>query len=294
MYNVPQAMIGQDLILNGRSLLDSCGMIANRNAAAPGGNIVYEKYDVIGKDGDTYIRRRKRSDKPISFTLSYRTRGDWRDKITMIRHWIEDGESNKLTMSKRPDYYRKVKKIELTEQEPESSYAGQVDITFTVDPYEYMEIGEHFLHDDLSPKIIAGSNGKAILTQTGYALLTEEFKIPDGENPISNNSFWKRGKEIQYMKNIPGGIQIENPYAMCQPIYRVDGTGELTFNGVPITITCPTVIIDTSRMVAYNNGILLNGYIDGNYEDMWLIHGTTKILIPLGMSLQIIPNWREY
>ena len=88
-----------------------------------------------------------------------------------------------------------------------------------------------------------------------------------------------------------------NPYYRCQPIYRIEGSGEKTLivNGKrwTVNITGNHIIIDTEKKLVYNdNKVNLRPNTQGEYADLYLENGINTIEVSSG-TLKIIPNWRS-
>lgn len=86
-----------------------------------------------------------------------------------------------------------------------------------------------------------------------------------------------------------------NPYDLCRPIYTVTGSGAftLTVNGNEMKGTAnPMIVIDTERMVAYNQeNVNQSNLLSGDYEDIYIPNGDMDISVSPGFSLAIIPQW---
>lgn len=86
-----------------------------------------------------------------------------------------------------------------------------------------------------------------------------------------------------------------NPYDLCRPIYTVTGFGAftLTVNGKEMSGTAnPTIIIDTERMIAYNQeNVNQSTLLSGDYEDIYIPSGDVDISITSGFTLSIVPQW---
>lgn len=95
---------------------------------------------------------------------------------------------------------------------------------------------------------------------------------------------------------------ISNTAMLCKPLYRIVGSsssaqGTLTVRGNTITYTVggrgadQTIYIDTRRKITYNaNGVSREGYISGDYEDLWLPTGSNAISATIG-SVSVKTRW---
>ena len=53
------------------------------------------------------------------------------------------------------------------------------------------------------------------------------------------------------------------------------------------------VVIDTDRMLAYRqDGSMQNTDAAGDYEDLYLQHGTNTLSVSMGFEAYIKPKWR--
>lgn len=89
---------------------------------------------------------------------------------------------------------------------------------------------------------------------------------------------------------------LQNQYAWSHPIYIVSGDSNttLTVNGNKFQVNVgQNCRIDTERMITYREagGELMNTYVSGDYEDLYLKPGENTILVS-GANVKIIPNWR--
>lgn len=88
---------------------------------------------------------------------------------------------------------------------------------------------------------------------------------------------------------------LRNDYEECHPIFILTGSSNttITVNGKKfMTNVGQNCIIDSDRMITYRqDGGLMNTYVTGDYEDLYLKPGTNTISTS-GASVKVIPNWR--
>lgn len=90
---------------------------------------------------------------------------------------------------------------------------------------------------------------------------------------------------------------ITNNYDESMPIYKItsssNATGTLTVNSKNMSYTIQAdkpLFIDTRRMIAYDStGANRSRYVDGDYEDLHLKHGSNTINCT--HTLQVTPRW---
>lgn len=88
-----------------------------------------------------------------------------------------------------------------------------------------------------------------------------------------------------------------NPYFLCMPKYRIEGSGDVTLtvndNTWEVEITGNHIIIDTEKKLVYNDSkVNLRPYTEGEYADLYLKSGINTIEVSSG-NLKIMPNWRS-
>lgn len=89
---------------------------------------------------------------------------------------------------------------------------------------------------------------------------------------------------------------LQNNYALAHPTYIISGNNNatLTVNGNKFYVNVgQNCRIDTERMITYRelNGEMMNTYVNGDYEDLYLKPGENMISV-VGAEMKIIPNWR--
>lgn len=88
---------------------------------------------------------------------------------------------------------------------------------------------------------------------------------------------------------------LKNDYEECHPVFVLTGSSNTTINinGKKFIVNVgQSCIIDTDRMLTYRqSGELMNTYVTGDYEDLYLKPGTNSIST-IGASVKVIPNWR--
>lgn len=104
-----------------------------------------------------------------------------------------------------------------------------------------------------------------------------------------------------YAYSETGQYETENPTfiyndgCISKPTYRIVGEGMCTLdvNGNMLTINVgQEVLINTSLMIAYRNGINVNTTVTGNIEEMVLNEGNNNISLTPGFTLYLTPEWR--
>ena len=90
--------------------------------------------------------------------------------------------------------------------------------------------------------------------------------------------------------------QIINIYSMCEPVYRIEGTGSCTLTINDKELKCNvdgTIYIDTEKQeVVLESGQLSNTLATGDFDDLYLKTGINSVSITPGFALKVKPRWR--
>jgi phage-related protein len=90
--------------------------------------------------------------------------------------------------------------------------------------------------------------------------------------------------------------QIINIYSMCEPVYRIEGTGSCTLTINDKELKCNvdgTIYIDTEKQeVVLESGQLSNTLVTGDFDDLYLKTGINSVSITPGFALKVKPRWR--
>lgn len=88
-----------------------------------------------------------------------------------------------------------------------------------------------------------------------------------------------------------------NAFETSHPTYIIKGEGlcELRVNNKIFKANVgQNATIDTERMVTCRkDGTLMNTDVDGDYEDLYLVHGDNDLEATPGFSVKVVPNWRR-
>lgn len=120
------------------------GLYVVKRPSIPSSKRRYTEYEVPGRDGKLYASLETYDDIEIVVTFNYITNkpNDWFIAWRKAKQWLTNDKSNRrLNFSDDLECFRKIKKIEIGENSRESLKIGRFDVVFTVDPYDYLDIG---------------------------------------------------------------------------------------------------------------------------------------------------------
>lgn len=102
----------------------------------------YNEYNVPGRDGVLYQDLGTIQDIVINIECNYISNPDtWHYRWKQIKKWILNTGNKRLTLSDDLDYYYRIKKIEISENERKIIQSGEFTISFTCEGYNYLISG---------------------------------------------------------------------------------------------------------------------------------------------------------
>lgn len=171
----------------------------------PSPQMQYEEIEIEGR-GKLY-RERYLDDITIEVEFNFISeKGKWNDSFRKAKAWINNIEDNKLKFSDDLGYFYKVNKAEITSSERVLRRIGRFTVTFTCEPYMYLEDGTRVIE---LPTLLYNFYEK-----------TQPIYIVEGEGFFSMQI---NGKAIK--ANVGQNLTIDTKLGLC---YREDGTMQNT------------------------------------------------------------------
>ncbi len=98
---------------------------------------------IPGRDGILYLGEKTVDDISINVQMDFQgKRQEWFEHIRGAKAWLLQGGIHKLKFSDDPEYFYRVKKVELSEIEREFRMIGRFTATFFCSGYHYLESGD--------------------------------------------------------------------------------------------------------------------------------------------------------
>lgn len=129
---------------NGRTAED-IGLVVEHRPSIPGSVERIEEIEVPGRDGYLYRRDGTVDAVEIPIELAFYTQDEnlWMQKFREITAWLYGSVERKLYLSDDPDWFYKVKKVEIADNVERILWnGGRITATFTCDGYAYSVVGE--------------------------------------------------------------------------------------------------------------------------------------------------------
>lgn len=129
---------------NGRTAED-IGLVVEHRPSIPGSVERIEEIEIPGRDGYLYLRDGTVDAVEIPVELAFYTRDEnlWMQKFREITAWLYGSVERKLYLSDDPDWFYKIKKVEIGDNVERILWnGGRITVTFTCDGYAYSVVGE--------------------------------------------------------------------------------------------------------------------------------------------------------
>ena len=193
----------------------------------------YEEVKVPG--GKTLYREKGYGDIDITVPFNFMSNYSWDYDFRKIKKWLLSKGNNKLQFSDDLEVYYKVNKVTINTPERVMKKLGRFDVTFTCEPYIYIDdeeielntllyndylvskpiyrvVGERYLTLNINNKVIKANVGQELIIDTDKGLCFkegvinnvalegkyEDMYLLEGENTFS----WTKGFEIYITPNL--------------------------------------------------------------------------------------------
>ena len=208
-------------IYNDITNLDVNVLVVKR-PSKPSPEMEYQEVKVPG--GKTLYKEKgyKDIEIPVSYNFLSKKPSDWDKDFRKIKQWLLSKGNNKLKFSDDLGVYYKVNKVTIDTPERVMKKIGKFNVTFTCEPYIYIEEDEIELstliyNDYLIAKPIYRIVGEGYLTLT---INSKVIKANVGQELIIDTD-----KGLCYRQGIVNNVALEGKY---EDMYLLEG--ENTFN----------------------------------------------------------------
>ena len=190
----------------------------------------YEEVKVPG--GKTLYREKGYGDIDITVPFNFMSKDSWDYDFRRIKKWLLSKGNNKLKFSDDLEVYYKVNKVTIDTPERVIKKIGRFDVTFTCEPYIYiddeeMELNTVLYNDYLVSKPIYRIVGEGYLTLN---INNKVVKVNVGQELIINTD-----KGLCYREGIVNNVALEGKY---EDMYLLEGENTFSWTkGFEIYIT---------------------------------------------------------
>lgn len=233
----------------------SLGVIVSSMPKMQHSTVKATEYDIPLRDGIQYSSWRNRTDAQITvkFAIVKDSNTAYIQTLRATRQWLEG--TGQLKLGNNPDVYYNVKKVEITDETMYTLSTGELEATFTVEPFEYLST------DTVIDEEIATSASKTI-TVSNDGDLCKPLVIITPYMPQLNLLGTNKVK-----------IQVDSG---TEVYYQYFSTSDVSHR-----VVCYS---DSNLMFTYSESegstYPTENYITShNYDDLWVPHGTHDIKI---------------
>lgn len=187
----------------------------------------YEKINV--PHGKTLYKELGYSDIEITISFNFLSKDSWDHDFRRIKKWLLSKGNNKLKFSDDLEYYYKVNTVTIDTPERVLKVLGKFDVTFTCDPYVYVDTDEIELstvlyNDYLLSKPVYRIVGEGYLT---LKINNKTIKANVGQELIINTE-----KGLCYRQGITNNVALEGRY---EDMFLLEGNNTFSWsNGFKI------------------------------------------------------------
>lgn len=210
------------MVYNDETNLDVNLLIVTR-PSKPSPVMEYEEVKVPG--GKTLYREKGYGDISIPVSFNFLSKNTWDKDFRIIKAWLLGKGNNKLKFSDDLEVYYKVNKVTIDTPERIMKKIGKFTVTFTCEPYVYIEENERVLtpqiyNDYLITKPIYRIVGEGYLTVN---INNKVIKVNVGQELIIDTD-----KGLCYRDGIINNVALDGRY---EDMYLKEGNNIFSWSG---------------------------------------------------------------
>lgn len=212
------------ILYNDATNLDINLLVVTR-PSKPSPIMEYEEVKVPG--GKTLYREKGYSDVEISVSFNFISskQSDWDKDFRLIKRWLLSKGSNKLKFSDDLEVFYKVNKVNIDTPERVLKRIGKFNVTFTCDPYVYIEENEIELSSNIYNEYILSKPFYRIVGE-GYLTLNINNKVIKAN--VGQELIIDTEKGLCYRDGIVNNVALEGRY---EDLYLQEGENTFSWNG---------------------------------------------------------------
>ena len=217
-------------IYNDITNLDVNVLVVKR-PSKPSPEMEYQEVKVPG--GKTLYKEKgyKDIEIPVSYNFLSKKPSDWDKDFRKIKQWLLSKGNNKLKFSDDLEVYYKVNKVTIDTPERIMKQLGKFDVTFTCDPYVYIDEGERELSTILYNNYLPSRPVYRIVGE-GYLTLNINNKVIKAN--VGQELIIDTDKGLCYREGIINNVALEGKY---EDMYLLEGENTFSWtNGFKIYI----------------------------------------------------------
>jgi predicted phage tail component-like protein len=216
------------IIYNDKTNLDVNLLVVARTSK-PSPVMEYEEIKVPG--GRTLYREKGYNDIEIPVSFNFMSKYSWDSDFRIMKQWLLSKVNNKLKFSDDLEVFYKVNKVNIDTPERIMKNIGKFDVTFTCNPYVYIDENEIELSTLLYNSYLISKPIYRIVGE-GYLTLTINNKVIKAN--VGQELIIDTDKGLCYRKGIVDNVALEGRY---EDMYLQEGKNTFSWtNGFFIYI----------------------------------------------------------
>lgn len=218
------------IIYNNQTNLDINLFVAKR-PSKPSAEMEYDEVKVPG--GKTLYREKGYKDIDITVSFNFISKNnEWDNDFRRIKEWLLSKKDKKLKFSDDLEVYYKVNKVTINTPDRILKRIGKFEVTFTCEPYIYIEEEETELRNIVHNKYLVA---KPVFRIVGNGILTLTINNKIIKADVGQELIIDTEKGLCYRNGIIDNVALTGKY---EDMYLLNGENTFTWsNGFEIYIT---------------------------------------------------------
>lgn len=210
------------IVYNEKTNLDVNLLVASR-PSKPSPIMQYEEVKVPG--GKTLYREKGYGDIDITVSFNFMSKNTWDKDFRNMKEWLLGKINNKLKFSDDLEVFYKVNKVIIDTPERVLKRIGKFNVTFTCEPYVYIEEDEIELNSNIYNEYIPS---KPIYRVVGEGYLTLNINNKIIKANVGQELIIDTDKGLCYRDGIVNNVALEGRY---EDLYLQEGENTFSWNG---------------------------------------------------------------
>lgn len=206
---------------NEKTNLDVNLLVATR-PSKPSPVMQYEEVKVPG--GKTLYREKGYGDIAIPVPFNFKSKYSWDKDFRIMKSWLLSKGNNKLKFSDDLEVFYKVNKVTIDTPERVMKKIGKFNVTFTCDPYTYIEEGERELNSILYNNYLIA---RPIYRIVGEGYLNININNKTVKANVGQELIIDTDKGLCYRQGIVNNVALTGKY---EDMYLKEGNNTFSWN----------------------------------------------------------------
>lgn len=217
------------IVYNDKTNID-VNLLVTTRPSKPAPDMEYEEVKVPG--GKTLYREKGYRDIDITVSFNFMSKNTWDKDFRNIKSWLLGKGSNKLKFSDDLEVFYQVNKVTIDTPERILKKLGRFDVTFTCEPYVYIDNDEIELNTVLYNDYLVS---KPIYRVVGEGNLTLNINNKVIKANVGQELIIDTDKGLCYREGIVNNVALEGKY---EDMYLLEGDNTFSWTeGFEIYIT---------------------------------------------------------